>query len=97
MIEDVVADLAVNSNQTKTTNITLRENLKIPITIFKECERTAYSWALDKFKQIDYYRWLNKATGMEIDLKTLIIMMWQGGMIDKETGKLEEKYDNKRL
>jgi len=31
---------------------------------------------------------------MEIDLKTLIIMMWQGGMIDKETGKLKEKYDN---
>ena len=94
MIEDVVAPLVENLNQNEIRYTTIGKNLKIPTKIFKECERTAYSWALDKFKQIDYYRWLNKATGMEIDLKTLIIMMWQGGMIDKETGKLKEKYDN---
>ena len=38
--------------------------------------------------------WQNEATKMEITLHMLIKMMWQGGMIDKETGKLKEKYDN---
>ena len=97
MIEDVVAPLVENLNRNETRYTTIGKNYKIPTKIFKECERTAYSWALDKFKQIGNYMWQNEATKMEITLHMLIIMMWQGGMIDKETGKLEERYDNERL
>ena len=93
MIEDVVANLAGSLNPKKIRLTTLRKNWQIPTKIYKECERTAYSWALDHFEQIDIYRWRNNATNMEIDLKTLIMLMLKGSMIEETTGKLKEKYD----
>ena len=93
MIEDVVASFAKSLNPKREKLTTLRPNWQIPTKIYKESERTAYSWALDHFEQIDVYKWRNNATNMEIDLETLIMLMLKGGMIEETTGKLKEKYD----
>ena len=93
MLEDVAVNLARSLSPQETRLTTIRPNWQIPTKIYKESERTAYSWALDHFEQIDVYRWRNNATNMEIDLKTLIMLMLKGGMIEETTGKLKEKYD----
>jgi hypothetical protein len=93
MLEGVVASPAEILKQQKIKYTTIGKNLKIPTGIFKECRRTAYSWGLDRFTQIGNYKWRNDATNMEIDLPTLVIFMWQGGMINRKTGKLKEKYE----